>query len=262
MSDQDYDESEIIDDVSEVEEAEEIESTDQEEVSEVQQRSGYVDLSDLSEDKQKAIKARFGELTREKSKAQLELQKARAIIAANEQKQFEQARPKEVEAPDFRLAIENPAEFTRQYDAHMQSKVEVENFRHQENYYREQQANQERERLANSLKSYNSQVESLGVDKAFMAEAEKNLDDAGIAKKIGSFLLEDPQGAAIVKELGSDIHELFNLSGMTPVQIVSYIERNIRPKLSTPKKQAAPSPVTKVTGSRGGQSAKTGRTYY
>lgn len=243
----------IEDEVQDEQEESEVEESQTEATSEGVERkkSGWVDLSAIPEGVRKPIEGRLGELTREKAK---EAFKARQLEAELNQlkAKFEKVEPpKEIQMPSYELAIENPEEFNRQNRAYNDSLIAKRQYDDAIKAQEERSVALQQQQTQRQLETYAQKVKALDVDPALMLEAERNLADAGIAQKIGGFLLADEDGAALVKELGGNFEELYQLSQMSPERIVSYIERNVRPRLSKVKKPSAPPPPTRVSGSRG-----------
>ncbi|HEX7764177.1 MAG TPA: hypothetical protein VF433_11280 [Cellvibrio sp.] len=226
-------------------------------------KSGWVDLSAVPEDIRKPIEGRLGELTREKAKEAFERRKLEAELNQLRAKLEKAEPPKEIPMPSYELYIENPEEFARQNQAWKDSQREIVKYEEAQKAQEERSVALQQQEQQRQLETYAQKVKALNVDPDLMLEAERNLADAGLAQKIGGFLLADEDGAALVKELGGNFEELYKLSQMDATQIVSYIERNVRPRLSKVKKQSAPPPPTKVSGSRGtgSTSQNKGRTY-
>lgn len=256
---------ESVDDELPEEELEASESEEQEpeaeESSEQKRKSGYVDLSDLPEEKRKPIESRFGELTREKAKEALRARQLEAEVRELKARVEKVDPPKVVSMPDAELAIENPAEFTRQNQAYHDSLVK------QREYEAQKQAQEERlksvqvQQKQSLVEGYNQKIVELGIDTKLLTDASASLYEAGVGQALEDFFLSDPQGPALVAEIGTNYEELFKLSTMTPVQQASYIERHVRPRITPQKKQPAPPPPKQVTGSRGVTSQSSGRRY-
>jgi hypothetical protein len=127
----------------------------------------------------------------------------------------------------------------------------------QRQYEAQKQANEEQMRAAQLQQkeqlasTYNQRIEELGVDVNSLKEAAKNVYDAGVGQGLEDFFLTDPQGPALVAEIGNNFEELYQLSLMSPVQQASYIERHVRPRIIPKKKVSAPPPPKQVSGSRG-----------
>lgn len=265
MQDSDYEsvEVELPEEELEASEPEEQEAEAEESSEPKKLKSGYVDLSDLPEEKRKPIESRFGELTREKAKEALRARQLEAEIRELKAKVEKVEPPKVVSMPDAELAIENPAEFTRQNQAYHDSLVKQREYEAQKQAQEEQLKSVELKQKQESQQFYLQKVEELGIDKKLLHEASANLYSAGIGQGLEDFFLTDPQGPALVAEIGTNFEEIFQLSQMSPVKQAAYIERFVRPRIAPQKKPSAPPPPKQVSGSRGvGATQAKGRTFY
>lgn len=249
-SDHESVEVELLEDELEASESEEQE-TEPEESLEPKKKSNYVDLSDLPEEKRKPIESRFGELTREKAKEALRVRQLEAENRELKAKVDKVEPPKVVSMPDAELAIENPAEFTRQNQAYHDSLVKQREYEAQKQAQEEQLKSVELKQKQESQQFYLQKVEELGIDKKALATASEELYKYGVGQGLEDFFLADPIGPALVTEIGNNYEELYQLSQMSPVQQVSYIERFVRPRIAPQKKPSAPPPPRQVSGSRG-----------
>lgn len=244
-------EVELLEEELEASESEEQEPEAEESSEPKKLKSGYVDLSDLPEEKRKPIESRFGELTREKAKEALRARQLEAEVRELKAKVEKVDPPKVVSMPDAELAIENPAEFTRQNQAYHDSLVK------QREYEAQKQAQEERlksvqvQQKQSLVEGYNQKIVELGIDTKLLTDASASLYEAGVGQALEDFFLSDPQGPALVAEIGTNYEELYKLSMMTPVQQASYIERHVRPRITPQKKPSAPPPPKQVSGSRG-----------
>lgn len=243
-------EVELLEDELEASEPEQQE-TESEESLEPKKKSNYVDLSDLPEEKRKPIESRFGELTREKAKEALRARQLEAELRELKAKVEKVEPPKVVSMPDAELANENPAEFNRQNQAYHDSLVKQREYEAQKQAHEEQLKSVELKQKQESQQFYLQKVEELGIDKKLLHEASANLYEAGVGQGLEDFFLNDPQGPALVAEIGTNFEELYQLSQMSPVRQAAYIERVVRPRIAPQKKPSAPPPPRQVSGSRG-----------
>jgi len=253
QEDSDYEsvEVELPEEDLEASEPEEQESEPEESSERKKPKSGYVDLSDLPEEKRKPIESRLGELTRERAKEALKARQLEAEIRELRAKVDKVEPPKVVSMPDAELAIENPAEFNRQNQAYNDSLIKQREYESQKQAQEEQLKSVHIQQKQQSQQTYLQKVDELGIDKKLLHEASTNLYEAGVGQALEDFFLADPQGPALVAEIGTNFEELYKLSQMTPVQQASYIERYVRPRIAPVKKQSAPPPPKQVSGSRG-----------
>ena len=92
-----------------------------------------------------------------------------------------------------------------------------------------------------------------GVDFDKLLIAERALKDNGLGNELGSFLLNDVNGAKIVEYLSDNPAEMHDILQLDPVSAGIRIANEIKPRVlaQTPKVSGAPDPIPEVSGSGG-----------
>lgn len=109
---------------------------------------------------------------------------------------------------------------------------------------------------------YNKNAERLGVNPRVLAEAAQKLVGMGIPDALSELLLEDDDGPAITAYLGANPDDAETLLSLPAVKVGSFIERHIRSKLKPKQISKAPSPPTKVSGTRPSKGVESDGTLY
>lgn len=254
----------VIDD--EVDEPENLEEQDEPE-EEVEQgeseekpaKSSYVDTSKISDPElRKQVEGRIGELyrqTMEGKKALTEAQKLKAELDAIRNKQ----ELVEVEPPSVDLAIDDPAKFAAQQKAH--SEYLAKKYAHDQQEQAKAKQLEEATQKANGerIAAYNKRIADLKIEPTIMKAAADQVISAGLSNDLVNYFLEHDYGPALVKHLGTNFDDLYQVSQMSPLQAVAYIEKSVLPKAVQKKTPSAPPPPTKVKGARNsGQSVADG----
>lgn len=272
-SDLDYEESqdEILDDDShdtgdDYEEDAEADS----EVKQVEEKkpkvSNFVDFDrDLNEQKE-VVKSRLGEYHRVSMTTQRELDMVKAEKAALESKLSEFSKQKAPEIPSIDLAIDNPREFERQqkefveYEATQRFIAEQQKTaKEREEAVRSQEINERSARILVDAKEK-------GIDAKMVEAGAVFLANTGMMDALRGELLGNPNAAEILSLIATDEEmaaELFYKLRNDPVDARVFLRTDLKAKAISKfaKKTSAPRPTTKVSGSRGGESAVSKRTY-
>ena len=92
-----------------------------------------------------------------------------------------------------------------------------------------------------------------GVDFDKLLIAEKTLKQNGLGNELGSFLMNDVNGAKIVEYLSDNPAEMHEILDLDPVSAGIRIANEVKPKVlsQTPKVSGAPDPIPEVKGSGG-----------
>ena len=228
-------------DTDNTEETESTESTETESHSEetVQKKSGYVEFTEEQ-------KPRVAEITRKRYEAE---RRAEALEKELAQYKKPPEPPKEVPVPNAD-PITEPDLFARQQHDRDKYIREHTTYEAVTEAQKQQQQAKEAEKFGSLVEKYNSNIEKLGVNPKSLKSASDNLAAAGIGKELTEFLLDDDQGPALVVYLDANPEDAEMVLGMSPARAASYIERNIRSKLSVKQTSKAPPPPTKISGIR------------
>jgi len=203
-------------------------------------KAGYVEIKDP------AVKARVDELTR---KMHENARRAEAAERKLQQQQKEPEPPKEVPAPSADPLID-PDVYANQMRAREQYIRDQMRFESESEQRKQQREVLEQEKQGSLLTTYNKNIERLKINPQDLKVAADTVTQYGISKDLTEFLLEDDDGPAIVKFLHQNVDVLADVVGMSPAKAVSFIERSIRNKLNVKPISKAPSPPTRVNGSR------------
>lgn len=89
-----------------------------------------------------------------------------------------------------------------------------------------------------------------GVDFDKLIVAERTLKQAGLSNELGSYLMNDTNGAKIVEYLNDNPAEMHEVLQLDPVSAGIRIATEIKPKVltQTPKVSGAPDPIPDVNG--------------
>lgn len=118
----------------------------------------------------------------------------------------------------------------------------------------EQQAQAQRQALEvhqkqqKQIEGYTQRATSFGISGDQMQQ-DANLVAQSVPRDLAEFIVDDAQGPLIANYLSKNILALDEVRGMSPLNAVAYIEREVRPKLaSTRKTTSAPRPAEVVEG--------------
>ncbi len=101
-----------------------------------------------------------------------------------------------------------------------------------------------------SIDSYTTNATRDGVNFDKLLIAEQNLKQNGLSDALGSFLLNDVNGAKVVEYLSDNPAEMHEILSLDPVSAGIRIANEIKPKAlsQTPKVSGAPDPIPEVKG--------------
>lgn len=104
-----------------------------------------------------------------------------------------------------------------------------------------------------NLDKYAANATRDGVDFDKLLIAEQTLKQAGLGNELGSYLMNDNNGAKIVEYLHDNPAEMHEIMQLDPVSAGIRIANVIKPKVlaQTPKVSGAPDPIPEVIGSGG-----------
>lgn len=115
-----------------------------------------------------------------------------------------------------------------------------------------QQQQQRQAELTQKVETYASRAKMLGVDRTELQNAGELIASYGLNEEVTIAILEDEQGPLITKYLASNPLELSSVVGMTPLQAVLYIERNVKSKAAglKPRTSNTPPPADRLNSGR------------
>jgi hypothetical protein len=228
--------------------------------------SNFVDFDrDLNEQKE-IVKSRLGEYHRVSMTTQRELDMVKAEKAALEAKLSEFSKQKAPEIPSIDLAIDNPREFERQqkefveYEATQRFIAEQQKTaKEREEAVRYQEINERSARILVDAKEK-------GIDEKMVEAGAVFLAKSGMMDALRGELLGNPNAAEILSLIATDEEmaaELFYKLRNDVVDARVFLRTDLKAKAISKfaKKTSAPRPTTKVSGSRGGESVVSKRTY-
>ena len=104
-----------------------------------------------------------------------------------------------------------------------------------------------------NLDNYAANATRDGVDFDKLLIAEQSLKQAGLGDELGSYLMNDTNGAKIVEYLHDNPAEMHEIMQLDPIAAGIRIANEIKPKAlaQTPKVSGAPDPIPEVKGSGG-----------
>lgn len=239
-----------------VDDPEKNEPAKQPEGQEERPKSNWVDFEKPLDDQKEMVKARIDELTREAYKAK-RLQAEIEQLKANKPKQ----EIKPVEPPSEDLFFDNPEEFKKQSLAYARHEQQLEMQRERDEEDQRKSKELQDSKQNQRLSDFMARAATQSVKEDVIAKAAKLSIDIGIKPDVIDVIVDDDQGPLILAKLNSDIDAMVKLAEMTPLQAVRFIEREIRPSLSSAKKESAPPPPTKVNGARIAEHSDDGTTY-
>ncbi|QDP52072.1 MAG: hypothetical protein Unbinned706contig1000_16 [Prokaryotic dsDNA virus sp.] len=100
------------------------------------------------------------------------------------------------------------------------------------------------------IEQYTTNALRDGVDLDKLRVAEQSLNQAGISPELGSFIMNDPNGAKIATYLADNPAEMYDILQKDSVSAGIQIANQIKPKVlsQTPKVSKAPDPIPEVSG--------------
>ena len=104
-----------------------------------------------------------------------------------------------------------------------------------------------------NIDNYTANATRDGVNFDKLALAEQTLKQNGLGNELGSFLLNDINGAKIVEYLSDNPAEMHEILALDPVSAGIRIANEIKPKVlsQTPRVSGAPDPIPEVIGNGG-----------
>jgi hypothetical protein len=104
-----------------------------------------------------------------------------------------------------------------------------------------------------NIDKYTANATRDGVDFDKLLVAEQTLKQAGLGNELGSYLMNDNNGAKIVEYLNDNPAEMHEILSLDPVSAGIRIATEIKPKVlsQTPKVSGAPDPIPEVKGNGG-----------
>ena len=141
---------------------------------------------------------------------------------------------------NWKSAVQQQANFNAQRNAAQQSKqAEIEAAQAKANI--EYQSNYE---------SYAAKATELGVSQEERVASEQTFMNFQVNGDVEQAIMNDPDGALIIKHLVSNPVDLQNLAGMNPIAAWNHIMTDVKPKASAlkPKTSSAPNPSTNISG--------------
>lgn len=232
-------------------ESDDDESQEQEESEQPKKKTGFVEFDTPEQ------KARVAQLTREKHENERKYKQAMQELSRFKQSTI--VAPKEVPAPTAD-PVTDQEEYARQQRAREQYIAEQVRYDDAQKTHQETEKQLKSQRSQELAKNYVDNATKLKISSKVLEQAGKVCESFGIHEnaELTEFLLEDPQGAAIVVHLGNNPEQLAEIAGMSAVKAVAYIERNVRSGLAAKQTSKAPAPPTKVGSSRGKSSSASG----
>lgn len=204
---------------------------------------GYVETDDPK------IKARLGQLTREKweaararEKAERELQQLRSELQSLKA-------PRPVEPPSADLAIDDPVQFRQQqeqYAAYVKQQAVHENEKRRTEAHL---AEQQKAQIERDVLEYTKRAAELKISADELRVAGDIVGNSGIAQEVVSYLLTHESGPAIVKQLAARPDDLYSIAAMPAYKATAQIERMFSGQ-KKPQNNPPPPPPTKVNGIR------------
>ena len=205
------------------------------------------------EEKHNGVQKRIDELTAKRYQEQrradaLEL-KLKEIEAASQS----QAAPTNIAAPVMPDDVYDTEAMAKYHQDMVSYSTQVAQQAATQTFERQQQAKQEEARQAalnQTISTYASNAIRDGVNLEKAQAAENFLQQAGISESLGSYLLNDPNGAKVVEYLGDNPSIAYELLALDPVTAGIKIENEIKPRAisTTPKVSNAPEPIPEITG--------------
>lgn len=107
----------------------------------------------------------------------------------------------------------------------------------------------EQQRLRDSVQTYSSTAEKLGITAQELAAAGATVAQFGIADDLAKHILADEHGPAITLFLGNNPLELDKVARMSPIQAAIYLETEVKPRAKKPAPVIAPPPIESPKGS-------------
>ena len=121
---------------------------------------------------------------------------------------------------------------------------------HFENQQQQTVQNAQQAKHQVAIDKYAANATRDGVDFDKLLVAEQTLKQSGLSNELGSFLMNDTNGAKIVEYLSDNPAEMHDILQLDPVSAGIRIANEIKPKVlaQTPKVSGAPDPIPEVKG--------------
>jgi len=211
------------------------------------------------EEKSNGVQDRFNKITAKRYQETRRADEAEAKLA---ELQSQQAN---VQAPQVTEQLNAPAlpediydeEAMRKYHTDSQTyNRQVAESTVQSQFENQQQASKQQDINAKHqivMDKYAANATRDGVDFDKLLVAERTLKEAGLGNELGSYLMNDNNGAKIVEYLSDNPAEMHDIMQMDSVSAGIRIATEIKPKVlaQTPKVSGAPDPIPDVNGSGG-----------
>jgi len=212
------------------------------------------------ESKSNGVQNRINDLTAKRYKEERRANEAEAKLAeyeANQANQTPVPQPEQsLSAPVLPEDIYDE-EAMRKYheDSQVYNTSTAERFAKSQ-FESQQQASKQQEANAKhqvNLDKYAANATRDGVDFDKLLVAERTLKQAGLGNELGSYLMNDNNGAKIVEYLNDNPAEMHEILALDPVSAGIRIATEIKPKVlsQTPKVSGAPDPIPEVKGAGG-----------
>ena len=212
------------------------------------------------EPKSNGVQNRINELTAKNYKTAKRADDAEAKLAELQANQANQA-----PAPQPEQALTAPVLPEDQYDDEAMRKYHADNQKYfadvAQNSAKSQFENQQKQSEQQALNAkhqanldkYAANATRDGVDFDKLLVAEQTLKQAGLGNELGSYLMNDNNGAKIVEYLNDNPAEMHEILSLDPVSAGIRIATEIKPKVlsQTPKVSGAPDPIPEVKGNGG-----------
>lgn len=212
------------------------------------------------ESKSNGVQNRINDLTAKRYKEERRANEAEAKLAelqANQANQTPASQPEQ--------ALTAPVLPEDQYDEEAMRKYHADNQKYfadvaqnsAKSQFENQQKQSEQQALnakhQASLDKYAANATRDGVDFDKLLVAEQTLKQAGLGNELGSYLMNDNNGAKIVEYLNDNPAEMHEILSLDPVSAGIRIATEIKPKVlsQTPKVSGAPDPIPEVKGNGG-----------
>ena len=222
--------------------------------SEIQSNSTpSVEPEDNQDKKSRDFQTRFNEQTKRAYTAERELNELKAKMEQNTHQPATQEPAENTNVPVLpediydeeamrKYHVDSQAYYTQTAQGAAKSQYE------QQQQESAQQAQNAKHQV--SVDSYASNATRDGVNLDKLLIAEQTLKQNGLSNELGSFLLNDVNGAKVVEYLSDNPAEMHEILSLDPVSAGIRIANEIKPKAlsQTPKVSGAPDPIPEVKG--------------
>lgn len=206
------------------------------------------------EEKTNGVQQRINDLTAKRYKAERERDELAQKLAEASKAPVEQAQPQaELKAPPLpddlydEEAMRQYHAANQKYVADMANNAARSQFESQKNKSLEEKQRLEQQKV---LDKYTSNAMRDGVDLDKLRVVEQTLNQAGISPQLGSYIMNDNNGAKVAEYLNDNPAEMYEILQLDPVSAGIRIANEIKPKVlsQTPKVSNAPDPIPEVKG--------------